>query len=172
MSINTVDASTLKNWLDKSEAILVDVREPGENRAESIPSAQLLSLGQVSLQTLPDSEEKKIVIHCRSGQRSRTACETLLAQNPKLDIYNLEGGLLAWKQAGFPVKTAKDRVLPLPQQVQVIIGSSITLSVLLGYLLSPHFFTLAGLLGFGLLYNGLTGWCALAKFLAKMPWNQ
>ena len=64
MPIQTVDAPTLKNWLDKGEALLVDVREPAEHAAESIPGATLLSLGNISKAALPETSGKKLVLHC------------------------------------------------------------------------------------------------------------
>jgi len=38
--------------------------------------------------------------------RGKTACEKLLNENPKLDIYNLEGGIAAWEKAGLEIEKA------------------------------------------------------------------
>ncbi len=103
MSVQSVDTHTLKYWLDNDEAILLDVREPAEHALEHIPEAHLLPLGQVSLQSLPSLQGKKVVIHCRSGQRSLMACHKLAAEEASLELYNLTGGILAWRDAGYPV---------------------------------------------------------------------
>lgn len=104
MPMKTVDAKTLKQWLDKGEAVLVDVREPEEYASENIPDATLVPLAGVCKSALPAASGKKLVIHCKAGKRGGTACEKLLAEDPNLEVYNLEGGISAWAQAGLPVK--------------------------------------------------------------------
>jgi rhodanese-related sulfurtransferase len=172
MSIQSVDANTLKTWLDKSQAVLVDVREPAEHQAEYISAAALVPLSTVCLKALPSSTGKKLVLHCRSGKRSASACEKLLAENPNLDIYNLEGGIMAWASAGNPVKKSGSFFLPLDRQVQMTIGLCVLTGSILGYFVSPKFFLLTGFFGAGLTFAGLTGYCGLAMIMAKMPWNQ
>lgn len=119
----TVDAKTLKQWLERGEAVLVDVREPGEHRAAHIDGAHLLPLGRVSSHALPNASGKKLVVHCLKGGRGSQACEKLLAENPTLEIYNLDGGINSWSGAGLPVKTSGSRLLPLDRQVQLTIGA-------------------------------------------------
>lgn len=97
MAIKNVDAPTLKQWMEKGEAKLIDVREVSEWKEGYIPGAQLIPLATISAQALPAIEDKKLVIYCRSGKRSLTACNTLIKQNPTLEVYNLEGGILAWQ---------------------------------------------------------------------------
>ena len=172
MDIKTIDSATLKRWLDNNEAVLVDVREPAENQAESIAGATLLPLANVSKQTLPETYGKKLVIHCRSGKRSSNACEKLLAEDPNLEIYNLEGGISAWAGGGHSVQTSNGFFLPLDQQVQLTIGSCVLLGSLLTYFVSPFFAIFTGFFGAGLTFAGLTGFCGLAMVMAKMPWNQ
>lgn len=104
MSLKSVDAKTLKNWLDKGEAVLVDVREPEENQAESIAGSVLIPLANVSKTALPDYAGKKLVMHCRKGGRGGSACEKLLSEDQNIEIYNLEGGITAWVEADLPVK--------------------------------------------------------------------
>ena len=103
MPIQTIDATTLKRWMDAGEAVVVDVREPAEHAAESIKGANLLPLGSISKAALPDYSGKKLVIHCRKGGRGGSACEKLLAEDPTLEVYNLEGGISAWAAAGHSV---------------------------------------------------------------------
>ncbi len=172
MSVKTVDPRTLKAWLDADDAILIDVREPSENRAENIPGARLIPLNQISGLSLPTGKGKKVAIHCRTGRRSLNACEILLAQNPNLDLYNLEGGIAAWKLANLPINRSKNAYFPLDQQVQITIGSGVLLGLLLGYAVTPYFYWLSAFFGAGLLYAGLTGKCALLAMMAKMPWNR
>lgn len=104
MTIETVDSATLKQWLDSGEAVLVDVREPVEYEAEHVEGAALLPLAQVERPALPDYEGRRLVIMCKLGGRGHTACRKLSADIPAGEtVYNLEGGIQAWKSAGLPV---------------------------------------------------------------------
>lgn len=172
MPMKTVDATTLKRWLQNGEAVVVDVREPAEHAAENIAEAKLLPLGAVCKQALPEATGKKLVVHCRSGKRSTAACEKLLAEDPNLELYNLEGGISAWAQAGQTVQASGRFFLPLDRQVQLAIGLSVLMGSLLAYFVNPLFFLLTGFFGAGLTFAGVTGFCGLAMVMAKMPWNQ
>lgn len=168
----TVDAKTLKQWLERGEALLVDVREPGEHRAAHIEGAHLLPLGRVSSHVLPNASGKKLVVHCAKGGRGSQACEKLLAENPKLEIYNLEGGINSWSGSGLPVTTSGSRLLPLDRQVQLTIGTFLLAATALTYFVHPAFLLFVVLIGVGLAVAGLTGFCGMARVIASMPWNQ
>ncbi len=172
MPIKTVDAATLKEWVNNGEAVIVDVREPAEHTAENIEGATLLPLSGISDKLLPETKGKKLVVHCRSGKRSTSACEKLLAEDPSLEIYNLEGGISAWAGAGNAVKTSGKFFLPLDRQVQLTIGMGVLIGSLLAYFVNPLFTILTGFFGTGLTFAGASGYCGLAMLMAKMPWNQ
>ncbi len=104
MGIKTVDAATVKRWLDSGDAVLVDVREPGEHASESIEGAVLIPLASVSASAMPPLKGRKLVIHCKKGGRGEKACAALQAQLPSTEIYNLEGGIESWAQAGLPLR--------------------------------------------------------------------
>lgn len=169
--MKTITASQLKKKLEKDEVILIDVREPAEHRSECIDGACLIPLDEISIEKLT-STQKPIVIHCRSGKRSADACEKLLAINPSLDVASLEGGIVAWSQTGFNVKKSGSTILPLDRQTQITAGFIAFSGTILGALINPTFYILPGFVGAGLMFAGLTGWCGMAKFLAKMPWNR
>lgn len=172
MSMHTTDAITLKGWMEKGEAVLVDVREPAEHAAEKIDGAILLPLSTATTQSLPPHTGKKLVIHCRSGKRSTAVCQKLLAEDANLELYNLEGGIIAWSSAGLAVVKSGKSFLPLDRQVQLAIGLILLVGSALGYMGTPVWFILTGLVGAGLVVAGLTGFCGLAMAMAKMPWNQ
>lgn len=172
MPAKTIDAKNLKKWLDNNEAILVDVREPAEFEAERIKGSKLIPLQKVSAGALPETNGKKLVIHCKKGGRGGNACTKLLAEKPELEVYNLEGGIDAWKLEGFAIASSGKFFLPLDRQVQLTIGLSILATITLGFTVSSVFFFVTALFGFGLIFAGLTGFCGLARLMAIMPWNQ
>jgi hypothetical protein len=81
-------------------------------------------------------------------------------------------GIDAWKRAGLPVKTDRSRPIEIQRQVQLAAGSLVLLGVLLGLFGHPAFYAVAGFVGTGLVFAGLTGWCGMAKLLGQMPWNR
>lgn len=170
MAVKNVDATTAKQWLDKREAILIDVREPVEHASLKIPGALLHPLSSISCSDLPKTE-RKILIHCHKGMRSRNACQKLVGENGNLELYNMTGGIEAWLQADFPVQNSGKKVLPLDRQVQLTVGLCVLTFGLLGCFVNSNFALGAAFFGAGLTFAGLTGWCGLAKLMAKMPWN-
>ncbi len=172
MIVKNIDSATLKKWLENNEAILIDVREPAEHEAKKIDGANLIPLAKICKNSLPQYKNKKLVLHCASGKRSSNACQKLLSEDPNLEVYNLEGGILAWIAQGYEIKTSGKFFLPLDRQVQLTIGLGVVIGSVLGYLVNPKFFLLSGFFGAGLIFAGLSGCCALAILLAKMPWNK
>ncbi len=169
--MKTIAVSELKKRLDNDEVLLIDVRELAEHRSECIEGACLIPLGEICLEKLP-STKRPIVIHCRSGKRSSDACAKLLASDPSLDVSSLEGGIVAWSQAGYSVKKSASNILPLDRQTQVAAGLLVLLGTILGALVNPTFYLLSGVVGGGLMFAGITGWCGMARLLAIMPWNK
>jgi rhodanese-related sulfurtransferase len=110
MPIQLVDPASVKAWLERGDVILVDVREPQEYAAEHVAGATLVPLGTVCCATLPDYTGKKLVIMCKLGGRGGKACEKLAGElSSEAVVYNLDGGIEAWKQAGLPVERAPRR---------------------------------------------------------------
>lgn len=90
----------LKQKLDDDEVLLIDVRETIEHQDGYIDGSCLIPLGEISIERLP-SNKGPIVIYCRSGKRSVDACIKLSEMDPSLDLYSLDGGIIAWEQAGY-----------------------------------------------------------------------
>ncbi len=169
--MKTITASELKQRLDNQEVLLIDVREPAEYRSECIDGACLIPIDEINVEKL-SSAQKPVVIHCRSGKRSAELCAKLLTSNPSLDIASLEGGMIAWNQAGYSIKKSNINILPLDRQTQIAAGLLVFSGTILGTLIHPTFYILPGFIGAGLMFAGIKGWCGMAKLLAKMPWNK
>jgi rhodanese-related sulfurtransferase len=101
--IKHIHAHALKMLLDAKDVLLIDVREPSEYETAHIEGALSVPLDRLCLEALPQTSQP-IVMNCRSGKRSIEACVRLLSKNPHLDLYSLDGGILAWQQAGFLTK--------------------------------------------------------------------
>ncbi len=170
-TIKSIDVKTAKQWLSHNEAILIDVREPGEYAAMHIAGAKLIPLGTIKHDKLPELGNKKLIIHCQIGRRGGVACEKLVLSNPSLDVYNLDGGITAWEKAGFDVEKSGGTFISIDRQVQITIGSGVLLGLTLGYFIHPAFLLLSAFFGAGLLFAGITGSCGLAILMGKMPWN-
>ncbi len=116
MTIENIDPDTLRQWLEADRAVLVDVREPSEYDAEHIEGAALVPLGRIRRAALPDHSGRNLVIMCQVGGRGQSACQRLRAEMFAHEtVYHLEGGMLAWKRAGFPVaKSERPAAAPKP----------------------------------------------------------
>jgi rhodanese-related sulfurtransferase len=97
--MRNITVEQLKARMDAGEKIhLIDVREPEEFREYNI-GGQLVPLGKIQsmqIDDLDDLKNEEVIVHCRSGKRSVTAClflETLGFTN----TVNVEGGVLAWQ---------------------------------------------------------------------------
>jgi adenylyltransferase/sulfurtransferase len=75
--------------------ILIDVREPHEHAARSIPQARLIPLGTLPARIQELDRSKLIVVHCKSGMRSAKAC-AILRESGFPDVLNMTGGIDAW----------------------------------------------------------------------------
>jgi rhodanese-related sulfurtransferase len=85
-------------------AIALDVRESGEFEAGHIDGAIHIPLGKLAgkAETLPS--DRPIVVYCGHGERSSTGI-SLLEASGSLDLVNLDGGIGAWRSAGYGVAT-------------------------------------------------------------------
>jgi SulP family sulfate permease len=99
--VNEIDAKVLWSALhaDPDSLSIVDVREPREYRRGHIPHATLVPLPKIlsGEQTITMSSEKRVILVCRSGRRSRRAAQTVIAQGGQVEI--VRGGMLAWEGA-------------------------------------------------------------------------
>ena len=99
--INTNEAVRL---LNRDDTVVVDVREDNEVSTGMISGAKHIPLASLSqqLSQLNKSKDKPILIYCRSGNRSGTACQKL-SQEGFSDVYNLAGGIMSWESANLPI---------------------------------------------------------------------
>lgn len=169
--LQTVDANTLKQWLDNDLVTLVDVRELSEYAGEHLPEALLVPLSKFEPHKIPVEQDKRLVLYCRTGNRSALAAQQLFAEGFK-KVTHLGGGIEDWKKEGLPTVVNRNAPWSLMRQVQIVTGLLVITGTLLGAFVSPWFLILSGFVGGGLLFAGITDTCALAMLLAKLPFNQ
>jgi rhodanese-related sulfurtransferase len=162
-----ITAKQLKDEMDRGPVRVIDVRTPAEFGAVHIEGSELMPLGELRPDAVGD---EGAVVVCRSGKRAAKAMEELdRAGCGNLRV--LEGGVIAWEDAGFPVNLGK-AILPLERQVRIGAGMLVLIGTALGAWVNPGFYGLVAFVGAGLLLAGITDWCGMALLLAKAPWNQ
>ncbi len=99
--------------LSGDEALLLDVREPGELQAGFLPGAINVPRGMLEVKADPSmpphdirlaDREQAIIVYCASGARSLLAAATLLEMG-FTNVKSMAGGFCAWQQAGHEVAT-------------------------------------------------------------------
>lgn len=169
--LETIEPAALKDLLDRQKVVLVDVREPGEHKQEKIPGSIRVSLSQFDPNQIPDTTDKKLVLHCQTSNRSAQAARQLFAAGYS-EVTHLQGGLNAWKAAGYETKIDRNAPISIMRQVQIVAGSLVLAGVLLGTFIAPGWYILSGFVGAGLMFAGITNTCAMGILLAKLPYNQ
>lgn len=101
-TLHELDAAQVLELLRARQAVLIDVREPGEFEAERIPGALLFPLSTFDPACLPVGGPKRIVFQCGTGRRSALAARHLL-DGGTAEAAHLAGGIRAWKEAGLPL---------------------------------------------------------------------
>ncbi|NWG21621.1 MAG: rhodanese-like domain-containing protein [Chloroflexi bacterium] len=98
-----VDVATVRALQGRDDVVLLDVREPEEYAAGHIPGVRLIPMGEVPARLNEIPADRTVIVTCRSGNRSGQITD-LLRRNGFTRVHNMQGGILAWQQAGFPVE--------------------------------------------------------------------
>ena len=94
-------------YLMTDSAILLDVREPFEFKGKRIKGAiNIPSSGNLEKAADTLNKEFSYFLYCSSGFRSRNTAEKLYEKGFR-KLYNLEGGIVAWKKDKMPVVKGK-----------------------------------------------------------------
>ncbi|HEX6254671.1 MAG TPA: rhodanese-like domain-containing protein [Euzebyales bacterium] len=174
MSTQTMtDTTRLRSALaDDPDTLVVDVRTPAEFRAGHIPGAINLPLDQVDahLRRIVADAGGHMVLVCQSGGRASRACEKLTTAGLD-DVEVLEGGMTGWTAAGGPVDRVGDGAgWPIERQVRLTAGGIVFVSILAS-IVWPRARFVAGAVGAGLTWAGLSNSCAMGAVLARLPFN-
>ena len=173
--MKTIRPIELQGLLLREPALaLVDVRTPAEFAEVHVQQARNEPLDRFDPKGLVASgsitADKPTYLLCRSGARASKAAEKMAKQGLDQAVV-VEGGTLAWIEAGLPVERGKTKVISLERQVRIGAGSLVLLGLILAWLVSPCFLALSGFVGAGLVFAGISDWCGMGLLLAKAPWN-
>lgn len=102
---NAVDPLAATALINHEEAVVLDVRSMAEFKDGHIVNAVNIPLNGLgnNVKQLEKHRNRPIVIVCRSGSRSGTACSQLRKHGFE-NVKNLRGGMMAWESANLPVK--------------------------------------------------------------------
>lgn len=97
-----VTAAQLSAMLNQKDFFLVNTHIPYEG--EIAPTDAFIPFDQTAqqLSKYPADKNARIVVYCRSGRMSAVAAEALVKAG-YTNVLDLEGGMNAWEQAGYPL---------------------------------------------------------------------
>jgi rhodanese-related sulfurtransferase len=96
--LDTLAATRLMN----DGAIVLDVREAAEFSAGHLANAKHIPVSEIDTRLSDITSGKPVLVYCATGTRSGKAAAALKKAG-RDQIFNLSGGIAAWKQAGLPV---------------------------------------------------------------------
>ena len=100
--VQSVDPAKAVDLVNHHDAVVVDVREDSEWKQGHVRGAKHIPLGQEG-QRAQELPQGPLVVMCRSGNRSATAAVRLKKAGFE-PVYNLSGGIMAWRNAGLPLE--------------------------------------------------------------------
>ena len=175
--VATISPTTLAELRRKGETItLIDVRTPAEYGEVHVEFARNIPLDRLDAKDVKAlAGPGPLYFVCKSGGRSQKACEKLLAAG-LTDVVSVEGGTAACEAAGVPVVRGR-KAMSLERQVRIAAGALVATGAALAafgpdLLWQRIGMGLAGFVGCGLMFAGITDTCGMAMVLARMPWNQ
>lgn len=174
MTVTAIKPQELIELCKQGKTInLIDVRTPVEYREMHAEFARNVPLEQLDVtafkQAYGRAADQPLYVICRSGGRGQQACERLL-RSGFTTVVNIEGGTMAWVEAGLPVVRGQ-KAFSLERQVRIAAGSLVLLGAALSFV-NTAFLGLSAFVGAGLLFAGITDTCGMGLILARMPWNQ
>ena len=92
-----IESKKAINLLDNNEYYFLDVRTKIEHDHKSIPNTECIPVQEIEkrIGELKKFKDKKIIVYCRSGNRSRVA--TKILNENGFNAYNLNGGMNKWE---------------------------------------------------------------------------
>ena len=96
--------------MPKTDAIILDAREPKEYEVSHIKNATLVGYDFFDIKTVTEkytNKDQKIVVYCSLGIRSENIAKKLKDEG-YTNVLNLYGGIFEWKNNDFTVVDSED----------------------------------------------------------------
>lgn len=176
--VTTISPQQLAELLRSDPSIrLIDVRTPAEFSEVHVTSARNLPLDRLdpAAVSAEAGNGEPLYFICKSGGRSGKACEKLIAAGVT-NVISVDGGTTACEAAGLPVVRGR-KAMSLERQVRIAAGALVFGGVMLATfagndMLEKVGLGIAGFVGAGLVFAGITDTCGMAMLISRMPWNQ
>lgn len=109
----TIDINTFETKLKSDNAQLIDVRTPSEFSGGHLKGAKNIDINSGAFETEIKALNKNnpVMVYCLSGGRSAQAADILSAAGFK-EVYNMQGGIMKWGNAGKPLDYAESSAAP------------------------------------------------------------
>lgn len=150
---------------------IVDVRTPAEFATGHLAGSVNIPFDLV--QQRPDEIARAVrgdaLLVCRTDNRAARAA-ALLAPALRDRVSVVAGGMTGWAEKGGPVESGTGRTWAMERQVRATAGT-LAFAAVAASTVAPKAKWIAGGVGVGLLYSGVSDTCAMANVLAKAPWN-
>jgi rhodanese-related sulfurtransferase len=96
--VKQITVRELQQKMDKHEDFqLIDVREDFEYEQSNL-GGKLIPLGRILTEADQIAKDKPVIVMDRTGRRSAAAIMQLEQQFGYDNLYNLEGGIVAWSE--------------------------------------------------------------------------
>ena len=102
ISATYTPAQTMELIKQKKNLVIIDVRSPEELREGKIENSTLIPFMDIMKGNYNIPHDRPLLLICAVGGRSYAAMQILSRKGYK-EIYNLQGGISAWKQANLPL---------------------------------------------------------------------
>lgn len=100
---SNIDAQKAQRLIkERRDVFLLDVRTPGEYQQMRLANAHLIPIDQLTRRLNEIPQNRPVIVYCAVGSRSAQVFN-YLARRGYQEVYNLDGGIYAWAQSGYPI---------------------------------------------------------------------
>lgn len=93
-AIEQVPAGEWRQWQERTNGTLLDVREPIEWAQGTLPDSTTISLSFLPASLGQIDQDRPVLVVCRAGNRSQFAAQ-FMQRNGFHNVANLSGGLMS-----------------------------------------------------------------------------
>lgn len=120
VAFKTISPKSVRALLDTAcHTVIIDVRSEKEFMSETghLDDARRIGYDSISarVKEIEEFKDRPILVYCRTGGRGAKAAESLVKQG-FTQVYNLDGGIMAWDKAGMIVVREKQSTQTMPKK--------------------------------------------------------